>query len=281
MRTGSRAALPLIALLAACKSQPASPPLRLPLGEGAWGDLVVYAPEVPTRRGFLSMPAGTAPFPAIVINHGSEKFPGAKQDIAAFFNDHGYVTLVPHRRGHGRSDGRYIIDEMNDAFIWQRSTLVTERLVEQVDDVAAAVSYLRTKPYVDRARIAVVGCSFGGIESLLAAERDLPIRSAVDFAGGAMSWGRFGNWTFRARLRQAARNARVPVFFIQAENDYDTTPSLTLAADMQKAGRPHRLKIFPPHGRSPAEGHGFCVGGLNPAWGPDVLAFLDETMSKR
>ena len=272
--------LVLAGLVCGCSRSP-GPPRRLPGGGGAWGELVVYAAEAPTRRGFIAMPAGTAPFPAIVLNHGSERYPGANPAATSFFTDHGYVTLVPHRRGQGRSDGRYILDEVNEAFFLRRGVVLTEKLVEQVDDVAAAVSYLRSKRFVDPDRIAVVGCSFGGIEALLAAERDVPIRGVIDFAGGAMTWGRFGNWTFRDRLRQAARNARVPIFFIQAENDYDTEPSRQLAAEMVKASRPHRLKIFPPNGSSPEEGHAFCAGGPSPPWGADVLAFLDETMPKR
>ncbi len=47
----------------------------------------------------------------------------------------------------------------------------------QVDDVAAAVAYVKGLPEVDRTRIAVAGCSVGGIQSLLAAERDLGIRT--------------------------------------------------------------------------------------------------------
>jgi carboxymethylenebutenolidase len=76
----------------------------------------------------------------------------------------------------------------------------------------------------------------------------------------------------------AARNAKVPVFFIQAENDYDTAPSRVLFEQMQKAGKPARLRIFPPNGTTAEQGHAFCRGGADPAWGEDVLAFLHETM---
>lgn len=52
---------------------------------------------------FLFRPPGAGRFPAIVFNHGSEEFPGAKQGQAEFFVPHGFVLFVPHRRGHGRS----------------------------------------------------------------------------------------------------------------------------------------------------------------------------------
>jgi dienelactone hydrolase len=43
---------------------------------------------------------------------------------------------------------------------------------EQLDDVMAALAFLKSVPGVDPQRIAVVGHSFGGQLTLLAAERD-------------------------------------------------------------------------------------------------------------
>jgi hypothetical protein len=64
------------------------------------------------------------------------------------------------------------------------------------------------------------------------------------------------------------------VFFLQAENDFDTTPSRALSAAMVGAGKPARVKIYPPHGDTHRAGHaGFCNRGQR-EWGEDVLAFL-------
>lgn len=41
----------------------------------------------------------------------------------------------------------------------------------------------------------------------------------------------------RERMKVAARNAKVPVFFRQAANDYDTTPSRVLSDEMKRAPR--------------------------------------------
>jgi hypothetical protein len=70
----------------------------------------------------------------------------------------------------------------------------------------------------------------------------------------------------------------VPVFFLQADNDYDTTPTRVLSDEMRKAGKPVRVHVFPPNGTTPKEGHAFCAGGASPPWGDEVLAFLAETM---
>jgi hypothetical protein len=38
--------------------------------------------------------------------------------------------------------------------------------------------------------------------------------------------------------------------FVQAENDYDLSPSYALAKALQAMGKPHKLAIYPPYGQS-------------------------------
>jgi carboxymethylenebutenolidase len=238
---------------------------------------VTYATSPGPLRGFLYRPEGQGPFPAVIFNHGSERDPADMLDEAQFYVRHGFILFAPHRRGQGLSAaaGEYI-DEA-----WVSADLQPDRLVElldaQVDDVAAAVSYLRRLPDVEADRVALVGCSYGGIETLLAAERDLGLRAAIDFAGASMTWARVP--PLQERMKRAARRARVPVFFLQAENDVDTAPSRVLSGEMQRAGRPTRVHIFPPNGATATDGHMFCMGSVDPPWRPEVLDFLRETMA--
>jgi dienelactone hydrolase len=143
----------------------------------------------------------------------------------------------------------------------------------------AAVNYVHTLPYVDGGRVAVVGCWFGGVDALLAAERGKGIAAAVDFGGAVQPW--HASVILQDRLKLAARNARVPVFFLQAANDFDTKPTVELGAAMQAAGKPTRVRVLPPFGSSSFEGHSFCMGGGETQWGPEVLDFLQTTMGHR
>lgn len=137
----------------------------------------------------------------------------------------------------------------------------------------SAIEWLRAQPWAARDEINVAGCSFGGIHTLLTAERSVPgLRAAVDFAGASSSWNE--NFRLRERLLCAVESARIPIFFVQAENDFNTAPSTILSEAMRAKGLPHRMRIYPPFGSTPMEGHRrFCLRGAD-VWGDDVLDFL-------
>jgi carboxymethylenebutenolidase len=236
---------------------------------------VTYSESPFVLKGFIHRPEGDGPFPAIVYNHGSEPKPGPKPRIASFFTSKGFVFFVPHRRGQGQSSGPNITGLISSAGgAGEKAEMQVSQLDAQAADVEAAVSYLASLPFVDKGRMAVMGCSYGGIMTVLTAERGLGLKCAVDFAGASMSWG--GNRLLQERLKKAVRESKVPILFIQAENDFNTQPTRILSDEMSKHGsQPCRSKIYPAVGKTHMEGHaGFCAGsGL---WGDDVLAFIGE-----
>jgi carboxymethylenebutenolidase len=227
-------------------------------------------------HGFLWKPEGTGPFPAIVWNHGSEKLPGSQPALAKFYTAHSYVFFVPHRRGQGRSPGDYIQDLVAQSPASERARRMVELQQAEVDDVIAGLNYLRSRSFVDPARIAISGCSYGGIQTLLTGERDLGVRALVPFAPGAMSWEQ--NVPLQDRLVHAVDLAKAPVFLIQAENDYSLAPSSVLRREANKKKKDFQSKIYPAFGSNHQDGHwGFCSSATD-VWGNDVLAFLEMHM---
>ena len=230
-------------------------------------------------HGFLWKPVGNGPFPAVLWNHGSEKLPGAQPTLASFYTAHSYIFFVPHRRGQGRSPGVYIQDQVAQARPTERAKRMIELQDEEVNDVVAALTFLKSQPLVDAGRIAISGCSYGGIQTLLAGERDLGVRALLPFAPGAMAWDR--NPLLSNRLKRAVDHATAPILLLQAENDYSLGPIHALTQEANKKHRDFQSKIYPAYGRTNRDGHwGFCSSGAD-VWGNDVLDFLNRQTGKR
>ena len=231
---------------------------------------VSFPGAVGTLTGFLYVPAGDGPFPAVLWNHGSERRPGTQPELAEFYNSHGFVFFVPHRRGQGRSPGPYIMDEIRS----HRGPYAAEEAQQDANgDVVAALKWLRAQKQVDPQRIVVSGCSFGGIQTLLTAEKGLGARVFIAFAPAAQSWG---NPALEQMLSDAVRKARGPVFILQARNDFSIQPAQVLGKIAKAKGG--QVMIYPPFGETPEDGHWkFATTQAGIAiWGGDVINFIKE-----
>jgi len=268
--------------------------LMLALGPASREDpqpeLVAIRSGAATLHAHVWRPAGNGPFPAVLINHGSgrtredlERLGPYEQQSAALgpvFVRHGYVCVFLFRRGVGPStdQGENAVDAMNREAAAHgesaRNALQMELLQgREMDDALASLAFVRHLPGVDAHRLAIIGHSFGGSLSVLMTEREPTLRAAVVFSTAGYSWDRSPD--LRARLLEAARRTTIPLFFIHAENDYSTNSGKSLDAELARLGKPHRLKIYPPVGRTPDEGHDFPLNSIA-AWETDVFAFLDR-----
>lgn len=224
-------------------------------------------PAGSTLQGYLYIPNGAGPFPAILWNHGSERHPGSQPVLAGFYLSHGFIFFVPHRRGQGRSAGRYIMDEIRES----RGADVVAAQERASLDVAAALSWLRDRPEVDPKKVVISGCSFGGIQTILAAGRFSDVRAFVAFAPGAMSWS---DRRIQELLERALRKSTAPVLILQAHNDYNLGPSIVLGKVAAASGG--RSTVYPDFGTSAQDGH-WRFATTQPGidiWGSDVLAFI-------
>jgi carboxymethylenebutenolidase len=232
-------------------------------------------------QGLVYKPNGSGPFPAVVYNHGSA--PGmlskdAFDALGPVFVSRGWVFFGPFRRGQGlsASAGPYIGDQIAAAKKHGMTAAVTEmvRLLEtdHLNDQLAALAWLRQQDFIRPDRIAVAGTSFGGVESVLGAERG-SYCAAIDSAGGAQSWTQAPQ--LQSLMTRAVRNSRTAIFFFQAANDYDLSPSKSLSAAMKDASKPYKFKIYPAYGSSPDDGHSFGYFG-SAVWADDVFAFLNR-----
>ena len=140
---------------------------------GCAGSLVEFpnlADHAPARLlGYLARPdAGlsallgnaadyTAPYPAVVVLHGSGGISSHSEKIADRLGSWGYVALAVDSLGPrgiaGQGGGGRFVDQAFDAY--------------------AALRYLSQLDFVDPARVAVLGQSMGGAAALYAVDHDL------------------------------------------------------------------------------------------------------------
>ena len=223
---------------------------------------------------YLYEPAGAGPFPLVVYNHGSR---GGREEmpmeyVAAVLVPAGYAVLVPERRGYGKSQGKPFEEDVGT----DRGRGFVARLQAETDDVLAAIDHVSQNPKLDMRRVAVMGYSFGGMVTTLAASRSGRFKVAVVQAPGAFTWPHSPE--LRALLPPAAAKIRIPIACMAAQNDWQTESTRTVC---KRATGPTQLKIYPAFMPTPPLGEGanghalFGPQGIG-LWKRDLLAFLDQ-----
>ena len=136
--------------------------------------------------GRVFMPDGAGPHPLVILSHGfSALMEMGLADYARVFQAAGLACLTYEHRNFGASEGspRHEIDP------WQ-----------QVADMRDAVSYARTLPGIDPARIGLWGTSFAGGHVLVVGALDRRVKcvvSQVPLVAGydtLLSWVGEANW---------------------------------------------------------------------------------------
>lgn len=228
--------------------------------------------------GFLFRPPGPGPHPCMVMNHGSMIQKGStdlcRPGVAAVLMSWGLAAFLPHRRGYGNSPGTPWREDVTAEYgSPDYDAQLAARLDAESDDVVAALGFLQGLPDIDADHVGVMGSSFGGVNTLLAAAKTPGFRCAVEFAGAAMNWERTPG--LRKLMLDAAARLTRPVFFLQAANDYSTRPTVELAASLEGTGKEVESRVYPGFGLSRDEGH-FLWGQGTAVWAGDVRRFLDR-----
>jgi dienelactone hydrolase len=252
--------------------------------------VISYSSNGVQLKAFLFVPKGPGPFPAVLWNHGSEADPSPERPVAGFWVGQGAVYFKPVRSGQGGNPGAYIVDQEKAILAAVHSKKITVAAGEaQIialhqkanDDVVAALQWLVAQPFVDKSRVAVGGGSYGGIQTLLTAQKNvkqkLGIKCFVAMSPAAESW----NASWSTFLTGAVKTITTPIFLLQAKNDYNLGPSTTLGPLVDAIGFPSRHMIFPAHASKTGDpndanaGHGEFF--TDPAaWGADALAYLQD-----
>jgi len=193
----------------------------LPVVANGLNEAVIDVPDVDiTLETTVFKPDGAGPFPMIVFNHG--KLPGDSHAqprnrpvaLAREFVRHGYVVVVPNRRGFAGSGGEYTGHGCN----------VEANGFSQAHDVAAAVAYMSEQPYVDKRHIVVAGTSHGGLTTIAYGARDAVstpgVRGLINFSGG-LRQDECAGWQHNLvdAFGAYGEHVRLPSLWLYGDND--------------------------------------------------------------
>ena len=179
----------------------------------------------------------------MIYNHGSRA--GHEREERPFvyvgevLKHSGYVVIVPERRGYGRSDG----PSFGEAIGEDRGPRFVAHVREDTDDVLAVVEFVKTLPYADTKRMAVMGWSIGGIVSVFAASRSSTFGVVVDQAGAALTWDQ--SPAMQQALREAAGKIRIPLLGMVAQNDRTTESVKAVVHEVKAHGATAKLIVYP------------------------------------
>lgn len=228
-------------------------------------------------------PAGSGPFPLVVISHGRSAAKRAEmgrsrfEAAARYFVRKGFAVAVPTRLGYSGT-ARLGDPESNGACRMARYDIALQASSLQI---AATVARLQQEDWVDKDRVLLVGQSVGGISTVAAASLAIPgLVAAVNFAGGHggspdQHPGVPCNDDALLKLySQFGQTARVPMLWVYTENDkfFDLAHSRAWAAAYNAAGGHADYRLLGPFEEN---GHLLFEEG-NDIWQP----LLDEWLAQ-
>jgi carboxymethylenebutenolidase len=122
-------------------------------GEAPRGEDLAYFDPDPATVGYIVSPEGEGPFPSVLLIHEWNGLVDRVRQVADAFADEGYVALAADMYGGRTGSSR----EQNLALM-QETQADPERIIDNLD---AAVRYLRSRPDVS-GKVAAMGWCFGG-----------------------------------------------------------------------------------------------------------------------
>ena len=186
----------------------------------------------------LYRPEGSGPYPAVVLSHTCAGVQPHVLRWAEWLKGEGFVALV--------------VDSFSPR---GESNICGGRGTISVDDVAldavGALAYLRTLPFVDPGRIAMMGWSYGAMAATRVTNNSFV--KAVNPPGGGFR----AAVAFYPGCGYVTKDISIPLLLLLGEADDYTPPEfcIKVAKQLQEVGRPVSLVVYPGtrHGFDDAE----------------------------
>lgn len=206
-------------------------------------DVTIPGAEGLAIQATLSLPAGTPPFPGVILLHmlGSDRQVWADNGFSQLLADNGYAVLAVDMRGHGETGGSrdWDLAEQDLRMVWQWFTGLDE---------------------VDETNTAVIGASIGSNMALITGANIPEIKTVILLSPGL---------DYRGVTTEDAlqRYGQRPLLIAASQEDsYAASSSETLA---DKAAGDAKLIMYN------GAGHGTNMFGPQPDLAPTLLEWLE------
>ena len=253
-------------------------------------------------EGYLALPEGEGPFPAVIVIQEIWGLVDHIKDVAHRFANEGYVALAPDLYTGGEWRDEVISPERiaagmaflrsapqevqrdpsklesalserpqkeRDAIKMLAAVMSPNQRFRFAEDLLGALEYLKSRPEVDGDRIGSIGFCMGGAISGYLATLSPDLRAAVIFYGQGPPLERVPDIQARVLGIYGGEDHRIT----------DTVPELEEA--MKEAGKSFEYHIYPgaPHAFFNDTRDNYREEAARDAWWR-VLAFFDETLGR-
>ena len=211
-------------------------------------------------NGMLHFPSNFDPnrkYPLLVSVYGGPNTNGASENFTLpnRLTELGFlVATLDSRSADGR--GKHFLDA------------IYEKLgITEIDDQAAGVRALDTRPYVDRNRVGIYGTSYGGYASLMSLLRYPDLFAAACSMSPPTDWRNYDTiYTERymwipeenaagydagsAMTYASQLKGRLMLYYGTADNNVHNSNTMQMVTALQKAGKSFDLQVGPDEGHS-------------------------------
>jgi len=209
--------------------------------------------------GFLAVPDGSGPFPAVLMIH---EWWGLNQDVVIMAEElaaEGYVVLAPDAfRGE-------LATSVPAAIAMNRST-PEEQIFADLD---AALEFLTAHAAVDPSRVATMGFCFGGRQSMHLGIRSEGLAAVITLYGSGLV-------TEPGNLGNLADNAPVLGIFGEDDNSIPLRNVRAFGEALDEVGAAHTITVYPDVGHAFVKSSTFREAGpAGDAW-DQIVDFLGD-----
>ena len=211
-------------------------------------------------HGMLHRPSNFDPsrrYPVLLSVYGGPNSAGARETFTTPhpFTEYGFLVVTLNGRNSG-GQGKRLLDS-----IYQNLGVV------EIDDMAAAVTALHERPYVDREAVGIYGTSYGGYASAMALLRHPDLFHAASASSPVTDWRHYDTIYTERYMWIPQENAagydagsamtyaddlrgRLMIYYGTADNNVHPNNAMQLIDALQKAGKSFEVQVGPDRGHT-------------------------------